>query len=113
MRPGILGLFGNTLTGDYMTFPHNRYKFVQQVQVPLSQKPKTLSEFFFVPIIYIKFWHFGEKPQLHSSNISKVIDSQKCGYLNARKLQFHNILRESTCSQIPNTEELCMAGFLS
>ena len=28
--------------------------------------------------------HFEKKDQLHSSNISEVIDPKKCGYFNAR-----------------------------
>ena len=34
------------------------------------------------------FTHFQRKDQLYSLNISEVIDSEKCGYFNARKLQF-------------------------
>ena len=29
-----------------------------------------------------------KKDQLHSLNISEVIDSEECGYLNSRKLLF-------------------------
>ena len=32
--------------------------------------------------------HFEKKLQARSVNISEVIDSEKCGYLNARKLLF-------------------------
>ena len=32
--------------------------------------------------------HFQKKDQLHSLNISEVIDSEKSGYVNARKLPF-------------------------
>ena len=32
--------------------------------------------------------HFQKKDQIHSLNISEVIDSEKCGYFNARKLLF-------------------------
>ena len=43
----------------------------------------------------------------------EVIDSGKCGYMNARKLRFQNTLRESTSSRLSNTDELCMAELLS
>ena len=67
-------------------------------------------------IIYIStqnFEHFQKKDQLHSFNISEVIDSEKCGYLNARKLLFQNTLRESTRSRVKNTAEINMAALLS
>ena len=32
--------------------------------------------------------HFEKKDQLYTLNISEVIDSEKYGYLNARKLPF-------------------------
>ena len=47
VRSDILGLFGNTLTADLMNFPHNRDRFLQQVQTPLSEKPKTFFQFLF------------------------------------------------------------------
>ena len=34
------------------------------------------------------FAHFEKKDQVHSLNISQVIESEKCGYLNAWKLLF-------------------------
>ena len=56
--------------------------------------------------------HFEKKDQLHSLNTSEVIDSEKCCYLNARKLFFPDTLRESTCSQVVDTAEITMAAFL-
>ena len=43
----------------------------------------------------------------------EVIDSEKCGYLNARKLFFSNTLPESMCSQVLNTAEMTMGALLS
>ena len=57
--------------------------------------------------------HFETKDQLHSLNILQVIDSEKCGYLNARKLLFQNNFRDSACSQIRKTDEICTAALLS
>ena len=88
-------------------------KFRKRVLTLLSQKRKTFSE------IFLAFWqstkkfvHFEKKDQLHSLNTSKVIDSEKCGYLNARKLFFPDTLQESTCSRVANTVQITMAAFL-
>ena len=68
----------------------NRWeKFLQQVQTLLSQKWRTFSA---IAIAYLEstqnFVHFEQKYQLHTLNISEVIDHNKCGYFNARKLLF-------------------------
>ena len=57
--------------------------------------------------------HFEKKGQVYHSNISEVIDSEKYGYLNTRKLLFQNTLRESTCSRILNTADTSMGAILS
>ena len=57
--------------------------------------------------------HFEKKDQLYKFNISEVIDSEKCGYLNARKLLFQNTLPESMWSRVLNTANLIMAALLS
>ena len=57
--------------------------------------------------------YFGEKDKVHRLNIFEVIDSEKCGYLNVRKLPFQNTLRESTCTRVLNTAETTMAALLS
>ena len=91
-----MGHFGNTLTAAHMSACHNSEKFQQHVQTPLSQKPETLSN------IFIAFSqspenlaHFEKKAQLHRLNISEVIDSEKCDYLNTENLSFQNICGES------------------
>ena len=68
-------------------------KFVQGVPLPLSQIRKTFSG------IFISFSdsaqnsvHFQKKDHLYSLNILEVSDSEKCGYLNARKPLFQNTL---------------------
>ena len=56
---------------------------LQQFQTPLSQKQKTLSEFF---IAFLKCeWnleHFQKKHEYPTLIISEVIDAEKRGYLN-------------------------------
>ena len=57
--------------------------FTQQLEAPLSQKQNNFSEFF---IAFLKcalnLEHFGEKHEYSSLVISKVIDSERGGYLN-------------------------------
>ena len=54
-----------------------------------------------------------KKDQLHRLNISELIDSEKCGYLNAWKVLFSDTVRESTCSRVLNTAEITMPALLS
>ena len=114
VRSEILGLFGNTLAPDHMYSRRNSEKFPQQVKTPLSEKRKT------VPAICIAFLqstrnfvHFGTGDELHRLNIWEVIDSEKCGDLNAPKLLFQNTILESKCSGVPNTAEIRTAALLS
>ena len=57
--------------------------------------------------------HFEKKGQRYNLNFSQVIDSEKYGYLNARKLLLQNTLPESTCSRVLNTAGTTMAALLS
>ena len=85
----ILRPFSNMLTADHKYSCHNWEKFPQQVQLQLSPQRKT---FFGSFIGFLKFtWNFErffKKDYVHSWKIFEVIDSKKCGYLNARKLLF-------------------------
>ena len=55
----------------------------QQFEAPLSQKQKTFSEFFLAfPKCALNLEYFGEKDEYPSLVISKVIDSERGGYLN-------------------------------
>ena len=56
--------------------------------------------------------HFEKKDQHYTFNILEVSDSEKCGYLNARKLLFRNTLGESTCSGVLNSVDTNMAALL-
>ena len=68
----------------------------------------------------LHFWNLDEifiylenKDQLDSVNISEVMDSAKCSYLNAKKELFQNTFRDWTCSRFPNTAKISMAELLS
>ena len=87
VRSEILELFGNTFLSDHVYSRHNWENFSQHVQTLLSQKHKMFSQIFIAFSQSIKnLPHFEKKDQLHSLNVWEVIDSQKSGYLNARKL---------------------------
>ena len=74
----ILGLFVNTLTDDDKYSLLYRDNLTQQIQILLSQKPKTfsrLSSEIFIPTL--NFEHFQKKDHPHSRIISKIIVSEK------------------------------------
>ena len=57
--------------------------FTQQYEAPLSQKQKTFSEFFLAFLkCALNLEHFKKKDEYPSLVISKVIDSERGGYLN-------------------------------
>ena len=71
------------------------------------------SNYYFICKIYIRFSPFRKKDRLRSLNISKLINSKKCAYLNGGKLLFQNPLRELTCSRVSNTDEISTLPLLS
>ena len=89
VRSEILRLFRNTMAADHMLYGHSWEKLQQKVKTLLSQKQRTFSGIF---LAFSKpkqdCAHFENKHQLHSFNISEVIEAGKCGYFSARKLRF-------------------------
>ena len=79
----ILTLFVNRLTTDFKYSRRNILNFTQQLESPFSQKQKTFSRFF---IAFLKcelnLEHFEKKDEYPSRVISKIIDSERGGYLN-------------------------------
>ena len=114
VRSEIFELFGNTFAADHIYSRHNWGKFTQHVKCPLSQKEKT---FFGIFIAFFQsteiFAHFVKKGQLYSLSSWEVIDSEKFGCFNARKLLFQSTLRQSKCWRVPNTAEMFLAAPLS
>ena len=95
VRSEILGLFGNTFTADHMYSCLRQEKLQQQVQTLLSQKRRIFSGTFIAFFECTQgFAPFEKKDQLHSLNILEVIDSDKCGNFNVRKLFFQNTLSQ-------------------
>ena len=92
----ILELFRNILTASQIYSRH----YLREISATSSNA--IISKTFFQLFIEFlqspqNFAHFEEKDQLHSLNILEVIDSDKCGYLNARKFLFYNTLPDSRC----------------
>ena len=90
----ILRLFLNTLTTDNMYSRCNVHNFAQQVQTPLSQKEKTFCGFFNP---FLKFaWnlkHFEKKDEYPSLIISEIMDRERGGYLNVKKVLLQKNMR--------------------
>ena len=107
-RYDILGLFGNTLTADHM-----RETSATCSSAIISKTKNIFWNFYGICASYKKILQFAKKDQLHTLNISVVIDSEKSGYMNARKLLFSNTLAESMSSRVLNNAEISMAPILS
>ena len=84
IRSKILGLFDKTLTANYKYFRSILQNLHVPIEIKLSEKPEMFCRIFFVFFgIYIKSAMFCCKKNPHRSNISQVIESEKCAYLNA------------------------------
>ena len=81
--PDILRLFVNTLTTNDMYSRRNMQNFPQHLEAPLSQKEKAFPGFF---IAFLKcalnLERFEKNNEYPSVVISKIIDSERGGYLN-------------------------------
>ena len=74
----ILGLFVNTLTDDDKYSLLYRDNLTQQIQILLSHKRKTFSQFFSAFLkSTLDFEHFQKKDHPHSRIISNITVSQK------------------------------------
>ena len=83
VRSEILTLFFNILTTDDMYSRRNMLNFTQQLEALLSQKQKTFSGLFLAFLKYaLNLEDFEKKDEYPSLVISKVIDSERGGYLN-------------------------------
>ena len=72
-----------------MSSRHYWDNFPQHVQTPLSQKLQTFSEIVIAFLQYTQnFENLEKKDQIHSVNISEVIQSEKCDCLSAKSSCF-------------------------
>ena len=76
----ISRLFINTLSADGKYSLFNRDNLTQPIQMQLSRKQKTFSEFFSAFLkSSLNFEHFQKKDDSHSWGISKITESEKQG----------------------------------
>ena len=71
------------MTTDDNYSRRNMLNFTQQFEAPLSQRQKTFSGLFLAFLkCALNLEHFEKKDEYSSLVISKVIDSERGGYLN-------------------------------
>ena len=71
------------MTTDDIYSRRNMLNFTKQLQAPLSQKQKTFSRIFFAFLKFvINLEHFEKKDEYPSRVISRIIDSERGGYVN-------------------------------
>ena len=76
----ISRLFPNTLSVDGKYSLLNKDNLTQPIQMQVSRKQKTFSEFFSAFLkSSLNFEHFQKKDDSHSSDISEITDSEKHG----------------------------------
>ena len=79
----ILTLFVNTLTTDDKYSRRNMLNFTQQVEAPYLKNKRLFLDFLMAfSEMCIKFRTFGKKDEYPSRVISRIIDSERGGYLN-------------------------------
>ena len=83
VRSEILTLFVNTLTTDDKYSRRNMLNFTQQLEAPLPQKQKTFSGLFLAFLkCALNLEHLEKEDEYSSRVISRIIDSERGGYLN-------------------------------
>ena len=71
------------MTTDDKYSRRNMLNFTQQIEASLSQRQKTFTEFFLSFLkCALNLEHFEKKDEYPSLVISKIIDSERGGYLN-------------------------------
>ena len=79
----IFWLFVDKLTANCEYSRTNRENLPLVIQIKLSKKPYSFLLYFLTFFgIYIKFSMIWNKHQPHRSNISEMIDSERCAYFN-------------------------------
>ena len=75
----------------------NRDNLTQTIQMELSQKQKSVCNFFSAFLkSSLNFEHFEKKDDSHRWGICKIRESEKPGYINIYKVPFQGILPEAT-----------------
>ena len=85
----FLTLLVKTLTDDEKYFLLYRENLMQPIQIPLSEKRKTFSEYFSAFLkSTLNFEHFQKKDDPHSRCISQITVSKKGELINVCKMPF-------------------------
>ena len=109
----FLRLFVNTLPADEKHYLLNRDNLTQPIQIQLSQKQKTFSEFFFAFLKSIlNFKDLPKKNAPHSSCFSGNLGSEIYGYIYVSKAVFQRTLRHTTWQMGRNIVAVWMAASL-
>ena len=92
----ISRLFPNTLSADGKYSLLNRDSLTQPIQMQLSRKQKTFSQFFCAFLnTSLNFEHSQKKHGSHSWGISKIAESEKQGLINVYKVPLQGILQKA------------------
>ena len=103
----ILRLFVYTLTDDEKYSLLYRDNLTQPIQILLSHKEKTFSQFFSAfSKSTLNFEHSGKKGDSHSRCISEITVSEKGGSINVCKIPFKRSLPEKTWQKGGKTVEI-------
>ena len=106
----ILRLFLSILTDDDKYCLLYRENLTQAIQILLSQKQKTFSQFFSSILkSTLNFEHSRKKDDAHSRCISQITVSEKGDSINVCKIPFKRSLPQKTWQKGPKTFEICKA----
>ena len=98
----ILKLFVNTLTDDDKYSLLYKENLMQPIQILLSHKQKTFSEFLSAFLkSTLNFEHSGKKDDPHSRCISQITVSEKGDSINFCKIPFKRSLPQKTWEEGP------------
>ena len=104
----ILRVFVKTLTDDEKYSVLYRDSLTQPIQILLSQKQQTFSQFCSTFLkSTLNFAHFQKKDALHRRCISQIFVSEKGDQINVCKIPFQRSLQQKTWQKGPKTVEIC------
>ena len=104
----FLRLFLNTFTHDDKYSLLYRDNLTQPIQILLSHKQNTFSQFLSAFLkSTLNFEHSGKKDDPHSRCISQIILSEKGDSINVCKIPFKMSLPRKTWQKGPKTVEIC------
>ena len=107
VRCKILKLFVNTLTDDDKYSLLYRDNLMQPIQILLSHKQKTFSQFLSAFLkSTLNFEHSGKKDDPHSRCISQITVSEKVDSINVFIITFERSLPQKTWQKGPKTVEI-------